>query len=50
MPNSTRRCKIEGCGKGGARSFNDLCTFHWDKQIEINIKQFVEDDNKKKGT
>jgi hypothetical protein len=37
----TRRCRIDGCGKGGAYHFNMLCPFHWDELIEENIKKHI---------
>jgi len=48
MVYKTRRCKY--CDKGGAYSFNHLCSFHWEKQINENIKNFVEAEKTKKGT
>lgn len=45
MPNTTRRCKY--CDKGGAYSFNHLCSFHWDQLINENIKKIVEEQRKK---
>lgn len=41
MPYKTKRCKIEGCGKGGAYSFNSLCAQHWDALINENIKKII---------
>lgn len=43
----TRRCLVEGCGKGGAYSFNSLCVLHWDELIERNLKKFIEEERKK---
>jgi len=43
MVYKTRRCKIEGCGKGGAFYWNNLCTYHWDVLIEENIKKLVDE-------
>lgn len=35
-------CRVEGCGKRGVSIHNRLCNYHWEKQIEINVKNYVE--------
>jgi hypothetical protein len=42
----TRRCKR--CDKGGAYHFNDLCPYHWDQLIDINIKKLINEWQNKK--
>lgn len=42
----TRRCLF--CNKGGAYSWNNLCSQHWDMRINENIKKLVEEDKRKK--
>jgi hypothetical protein len=41
----TRRCLV--CGTGGANSFNNLCSFHWQKKIDENIKKIAQNTKKK---
>lgn len=39
-----RRCKL--CDKAGANLFNRMCSDCWNKQIELNIKAFVDQTKK----
>jgi hypothetical protein len=40
-------CKYPGCDKAGAYGTKELCNFHWDLQIDENIKKLVAEQKKK---
>lgn len=35
-------CRVEGCGKRGVTIHNRLCNYHWEKQIEKNVIEYIE--------
>lgn len=45
---TTRKCRIDGCERKVAYSFNELCNDHWEERITENILRISKEYKEKK--